>query len=308
MESSKPVGVCINIMKIAILGAKGYLGLRFTEFKSNKNIIQIPISRSMFNYHDPIILRQIIRGKGLDGILNCAGFTGRPNVDNCEEHKDMCYKLNVELPETIAKVCFDEKKLFFQIGSGCIYQGGLSSIDPSLGYKEEDEPNLSFDHPPCSYYSGTKAEMEKRIRKVPGVSIFRLRMPFSSIKDDRNLICKLAKYQKILEASNSITFIDEFISKTLGMIASRVPSGIYNVTNPGVVSNLELAKLLWERKIRHSEPKVFETTQDIKSVMRSPRSSCVLDSSKIASLGFGMSNVHEALNKCINQMDELKSA
>ena len=210
--------------------------------------------------------------------------------------------MNVELPETLAKVCFDENRTLFQIGSGCIYQGNPDAGNPDKGYREDDYPNFSFEHPPCSFYSGTKAEMEKRIKDTPGVSIFRLRMPFSSAKDDRNLLWKLSRYPKLIEASNSLSFLDEFISMSLKMVGAQTPSGIYNFTNPGVAKNSQIVQLLIDKGIRTSEMAFFSSTSEAHSVMRAPRSSCILDSTKIAALGFPISDVHESLLLCINKM------
>ena len=289
-------------MKIAILGSSGYLGSAYLRVKPPKGIRLVPASRSLVNYHDPFILREFFRGEHIKGVINCAGFTGKPNVDACEDSKELCFKMNVELPETIAKVCFDENRTLFQIGSGCIYQGTPDAGNPDKGFREEDEPNFSFEHPPCSFYSGTKAEMEKRIKDTPGVSIFRLRMPFSSTKDDRNLLCKLSRYPKLIEASNSLTFLDEFISKSLEMVAAQVPSGVYNFTNPGVVKNSQIAQLLIDKGIRSSQMAFFSSTSEAHSVMRTPRSSCILDSTKIAALGFPLSDAHESLLLCVKKM------
>lgn len=289
-------------MKIAILGSSGYLGSAYFQVKAPPGIHLVPASRSLINYHDPFILRAFLRSEQIKGVINCAGFTGKPNVDACEDSKELCFKMNVELPETIAKVCFDENRTLFQIGSGCIYQGNPDAENPGKGYREEDEPNFSFKHPPCSFYSGTKAEMEKRIKDTPGVSIFRLRMPFSSAKDDRNLLWKLSRYPKLIEASNSLSFLDEFISMSLKMVAAQTPSGIYNFTNPGVVKNSQIVQLLIDKGIRTSEMAFFSSTSEAHSVMRAPRSSCILDSTKIAALGFPLSDVHESLLLCINKM------
>jgi len=289
-------------MRIAILGSSGYLGSAYFQVKAPPGIRLVPASRSLVDYHDPFILREFLRSEQIRGVINCAGFTGKPNVDACEDSKELCFKMNVELPETIAKVCFDENRKLFQIGSGCIYQGNPDAGNPDKGYREEDEPNFSFEHPPCSFYSGTKAEMEKRIKDTPGVSIFRLRMPFSSAKDDRNLLWKLSRYPKLIEASNSLSFLDEFISTSLKMVAAQTPSGIYNFTNPGVAKNSQIVQLLIDKGIRSSEIAFFSSTSETHSVMRAPRSSCILDSTKIAALGFPLSDVHESLLLCISNM------
>lgn len=289
-------------MKIALLGSTGYLGRAYVRAPAPVGLTIVPIQRSRLDYFDPMALRQLIRAEKIDGILNCTGFTGKPNVDACEDQRELCFRLNVLFPETLARVCSDENILLIQIGSGCIYQGAPCAQEPDSGFKEEDEPNFSFEHPPCSYYSGTKAEMEKRIGSLSGVSIWRIRMPFSSRRENRNLLTKLAEYPKVLEARNSLTDLDEMVILTLRMLAAGVPSSIYNLTNPGSVLSSEIVDLLLRFGIRKIPPSYFSTSQEIAAVMRAPRSSCVLDSSKIARMGFPLRDVNEALACAVQTM------
>ena len=108
-------------MKIAILGSSGYLGSAYLRFKAPAGILLVPTPQKSVDYHDPLILREFIRSEQFKGVINCAGYTGKPNVDACEYSKERCFKMIVELPQTIAKVCFDENIFLIQIGSGCIY-------------------------------------------------------------------------------------------------------------------------------------------------------------------------------------------
>jgi hypothetical protein len=86
------------------------------------------------------------------------------------------------------------------------------------------------------------------------------------------------------------------------MVAAQVPSGVYNFTNPGVVKNSQIAQLLIDTGIRSSQMAFFSSTSEAHSVMRTPRSSCILDSTKIAALGFPLSDAHESLLLCVKKM------
>lgn len=289
-------------MKIALLGSSGYLGQAYLRAPVPPGLNLVPVQRNQLAYHDPTVLRNFIRNEKINAILNCAGFTGKPNVDACEDQKEICFQMNVLLPEILARVVADEKISLFQIGSGCIYKGIPSKKDSDQGFREEDEPNFSFNHPPCSYYSGTKAEMEKRICGLPGVSIWRLRMPFSALWESRNLLCKLANYPKVLEARNSLTDLEEMAVVTLRMLAARVPPGIYNLTNPGAILSSQIVELLLQHRIRKLPPLFFSSKEEMAAAMRAPRSSCVLDSSKISRMGFPMRDIQEALEEAVKNM------
>jgi dTDP-4-dehydrorhamnose reductase len=287
-------------MNVLLLGANGYIGRAFLHSKAPEGLTLIPVDRTRVDYFNHTTLRQLIHSERAEVLLNCSGYTGKPNVDECEKNKDLCFRLNVLWPEQLSRIAASCKIQLIQIGSGCIYQGVPQPKEPERGFMEEDEPNFNFDHPPCSFYSGTKAEMEKRIRHVPGVSIWRIRMPFTSDWDDRNLLAKLTKYPKILEAKNSITDLTEMIDVSLRMLVARVPSDIYNLTNPGVVANSEIIKMLLRQRIRTLPAAYFQSLDEIANVMEAPRSACVLDSTKVLKLGFPMRSVHDALEKAIS--------
>ena len=38
-------------------------------------------------------------------LINCVGYTGKPNVDACEEDKQNCWDLNVTFPTLLANEC-----------------------------------------------------------------------------------------------------------------------------------------------------------------------------------------------------------
>ena len=65
--------------------------------------------------------------------------------------------------------------------SGCVYQGskGVDASGNPIGFREEDEPNFSFQSGECSFYSGTKAMAEELlIQGGYDVYLWRLRLPF----------------------------------------------------------------------------------------------------------------------------------
>ena len=61
-------------------------------------------------------------------------------------------------------------------------------------------------------------------------------MPFNEFDGPRNYITKLMRYEKIVEFTNSLSHLDEFVSACWETWERRVPFGIYNVVNPGPVT------------------------------------------------------------------------
>ena len=106
---------------------------------------------------------QYIKDNRPDIIINACGYTGRPNVDACEDDKADCWDLNVNLPVNISTICKLYSIPFIHVSSGCIYTG----YDKE--YTEEDEPNFGIGSDDSSWYSKTKHACEtisKFIEKI----------------------------------------------------------------------------------------------------------------------------------------------
>ena len=81
-------------------------------------------------------------------IINAAGYTGSPNVDACEQHKQETINGNVVFPLQLEAA--NPFTPIIHITSGCVYTG----YKPG-GWTEEDAPNFDFNN--GSFYSGSKA-------------------------------------------------------------------------------------------------------------------------------------------------------
>jgi dTDP-4-dehydrorhamnose reductase len=168
------------------------------------------------------------------------------------------------------------------------------------GFTEEDEPNFSFKHPPCSFYSGTKALGEDAIKDGNGY-VCRLRIPFDDENNPRNYLTKLLKYPKYYDNVNSLSQKGEFVSACLSLIDKKAPYGIYNVTNPGYVSTLAVVDMfkIWRPDIS-KDWDAYKDDEEFYSDAIAQRSNCILDSSKLLKVaGIQMKSVYRALEDCI---------
>lgn len=89
-------------------------------------------------------------------VLNCAGCTGRPNVDWCEDNKQATIRSNVIGTLNLADVCFERDIHMTNFATGCIYAYDEKHTFDGPGFVETDPPN--FDG---SFYSLTKAKVEQ---------------------------------------------------------------------------------------------------------------------------------------------------
>ncbi|KAL1223815.1 Trifunctional UDP-glucose 4,6-dehydratase/UDP-4-keto-6-deoxy-D-glucose 3,5-epimerase/UDP-4-keto-L-rhamnose-reductase RHM1 [Cardamine amara subsp. amara] len=209
-------------------------------------------------------------------VFNSAGVTGRPNVDWCESHKTETIRANVAGTLTLADVCRENGLLMMNFATGCIFEYDAKHPEGSgIGFKEEDTPNFTG-----SFYSKTKAMVEELLKEFDNVCTLRVRMPISSdLNNPRNFITKISRYNKVVNIPNSMTVLDELLPISIEM-AKRNLKGIWNFTNPGVVSHNEILEMY--RDYINPEFKWANFTLDEQAkVIVAPRSNNEMDGSKL---------------------------
>jgi UDP-glucose 4,6-dehydratase len=183
------------------------------------------------------------------------------------------------------------------VSSGCIYEGRRGDGAP---FTEEDVPNFSFAHNNCSFYSGTKVIGEQVVKKWEKHYIWRLRIPFEEFDNSRNYISKILKYDKLLDAENSVSNKQEFVSACIQTITKNVPYGTYNITNSGFITTKQITEKF---KQTIAKDKVFNFVEEgefYKNIVKTPRSNCVMSNEKLLSTGIKMRTADEAFDYCLN--------
>ena len=283
-----------------ILGSSGYVGSKIFHFLTKNRRQVIGVSRSEIDYSNPKILKEFLRSKKPRFLINAAGYTGKPNVDACELAKTDCLDGNAVLPGTIRQICEELNITWGHVSSGCIFSGRKSD---GGGWTENDSPNFSFRSPPCSFYSGSKALGEEVLEGAANCYIWRLRIPFNEERSPRNYLQKLLNYDSLLEAENSVSHLEEFCQKCVESIEREVEPGIYNMTNPGSVTTSQVTEWMRDEGVTDKQFKFFEDEEHfMNKAAKTPRSNCVLDTSKAEIAGIGMRPVEEAMRESIQKM------
>jgi dTDP-4-dehydrorhamnose reductase len=317
---------------ILLLGHTGYIGQAFAQALQERNTPWLPLSRRDLDYTAFDALYRFLKETRPSLVINAAGYTGKPNVDACETHRSETLLGNVVLPATVAHACSALDIPCAHISSGCIYTGAkirtanairvernllapeirpLWEQDPTVihGFTENDEPNFTFRHPPCSFYSGSKALAEEAVRGVGRNYIWRLRIPFDQFDNPRNYLTKLLQYPRIYENVNSLSHRGDLVRACLDLWECRAPFGIYNVTNPGFVTTHQVVALI--REILEPSRKFEFWTDDAEFYRlgaKTPRSNCVLDVSKLLATGVTIRPVEEALRDSLRHWVPLDRA
>ena len=119
-------------MNILILG-KGYIGNYLNDRLQKIASVDFE-SKKWFNYTNVntlakrLLYKQSPTGRPeavskYDYVINCSGFTGRPNVDQGEDEQELCYELNTFTPLRVSSACKLHDINYIHISSGCIYNG-----------------------------------------------------------------------------------------------------------------------------------------------------------------------------------------
>lgn len=171
-----------------------------------------------------------------------------------------------------------------------------------VGFNETDEPNFCFRSPPANYVAGTKALAEERLRGSDRLYIWRIGRPFSHVDEPGNMISRLLSYPRIFEQYAAVSHLDEFVRGCLELVERGAPFGTYNVTNQGAITTRDIAELIERKLMPGRRFEFWASAQEFYGAAdRAPRSSCIIDSGKLARMGIRMRSAREAVEGAIDR-------
>jgi 3,5-epimerase/4-reductase len=199
----------------------------------------------------------------------------------------------------LADLCYERDIHCTIYATGCIFKyDDKHPLGSGIGFTEGDEPN--FDG---SFYSQTKGYMEPMLKCYPNCLILRVRMPVSDDLFHRNFVTKIVKYEKVVNIPNSMTILSEMLPASLAM-AKMGLTGVYNFTNPGVISHNQVLDLY----IKYIDPTYHYTNfsvEDQAKVIKADRSNNELDTTKLMKdmpEGIVINEIHTAFDLCFQRM------
>jgi dTDP-4-dehydrorhamnose reductase len=254
-------------MHIVILGA-GYIGKNLEKLLNTKAHKVTLIKRDYLDYHNPTKLKSL---DWADCVINASGFTGRPNIDECETKKELCHYLNVQVPIKITQALEESRCRLIHITSGCIYGGYQKE------FTEQDTPNMGlYANEGSSYYSKCKHEFELVARGR--ADLLRIRMPINNdCRHPRNFLSKIANYPRLINAKNSKSYIPDLAGFINALVQTELPPDTYNVVNQGALTTKDVIAYCGL-----PEPTEWVNLEDLK--LAAPRSNCVLSNAKASKI------------------------
>lgn len=257
---------------ITLIG-HGYVGEHIAEELKRQNL-----TYAWIKHTDPVPIETSV-------IINAAGYTGSPNVDACETHKQETINGNVIFPLRLEEAHLNIP--IVHISSGCVYTGYEKE------FTELDPPNFDFGN--GSFYSGSKALEQEVLKPYLSLSyLLRIRMPFGDQEHPKNFLTKMKKYNKLISFDNSLSYMPDVAAVAVHFATHLPEPGIYNVSNPGSSNAREIVSMMGIEK-------EFFTEEEFNQAVVAPRSNCVLNVDKLQAV-FPIRPVKEALQQAIGNL------
>merc|ERR1719357_1817106 len=276
--------------RFLLIGARGWIGGMVKDMLRKAGEM---VSCSKVRMQNREMLEKELDRVRPTHVLCCAGVTGRPNVDWCEDNKETTVRCNVIGTLTLADVCHQRNIHCANLATGCIFhyddKRPMHTWDSCTQtwikggkFTEESEPNFTG-----SWYSKTKGYVDQILRSsFPNVLTLRLRMPISDDLSPRSFITKISKYAKVVNIPNSMSVIHDLLPLYIEM-AKVNKTGVYNFTNPGVISHNQVLDL-YKKYIDPTFEYQNFSLEEQDRVLKAARSNNELDTTKLEECARGL--------------------
>jgi len=264
--------------RILVLG-KGYIGQKLQEALgcviSDARISTYTDAESVIKKYNPKIL------------INCIGYPGRNNVDDCELDKDKTISANTFVPILLAEATLRSGVKLVHISSGCIYHFDYIKDKPV----DEDRPADFFE----LFYSRAKSYADEALELLShkfNILVVRTRIPLDRQPHPKNLLTRLIKYRNVIDLPNSVIYIPDLVD-ALRHLVNIDAKGIYNVVNDG---GLRYPKLLdiYKKYVPDFKYKTVDFSK-----LNIVRTNLILSTQKLEHSGFKIRKIDEVLEECV---------
>ncbi|PIE20485.1 MAG: dTDP-4-dehydrorhamnose reductase [Neptuniibacter caesariensis] len=176
-------------VKILITGANGQVGTALRLQGENDGFFEvISLDSDQLDVTNYEQVSQQLTTHLPDYVINCAAFD---HVDEAEHAAELCYAVNTEGVDNLARLCGDFNIPVFHLSTDYVFDGHYAS-----GYTENDEVA------PLGVYGDSKWQGEERLRQLlPRHIILRVSWLFS--EQGNNFVLRTlesARKHKVLEA------------------------------------------------------------------------------------------------------------
>ena len=236
-----------------ILGANGFIGSNIlSELKTQRKRVLVLKNRM----EDIKGIKKLIQFYKPKYFINCAGLTGTPNTSWCNSNQRETLMTNVINQINILNLCNEYSVHCTLIGSGAIFK---SSNDP----KYSDSVGDLLDE--SNYYSKCRIMLEDQVKAFNNYLLLRINYPLSfdgkNLKNNKNLVLKLLRYENIENISLSVTNLDSMCSIIPSMVENN-ETGIFNFVNRGQLNMVDFYMMISKKfNIKIKKP-IIDTNRE----------------------------------------------
>jgi dTDP-glucose 4,6-dehydratase len=286
-------------MKFLVYGHKGWIGSMIVNLLAGK--YEVILGEARLDEEDKIEA-EIIKTHP-DRVISLTGRTHGPGVNNVDYLEqpgklEENVKDNLYGPLVLAIVCKKYHIHLTYLGTGCLFHDDGSA---QYDFDENGKPNFFG-----SAYSTIKGFTDRIMHQFEeNVLNVRIRMCLTDEHHYRNFITKLTTYEYICSIPNSMSVLPELLPIMVDM-AKRKITGTINLTNPGAITHNEILEMYKEIVDPNFTWKNF-TLDEQNKILKSARSSNVLNTNKLQSLYPNVTPIKEAVRRCLIKMAEGKA-
>lgn len=299
-------------LNILVTGANGQLGneMRIISKNTDYNFVFTDVitvegvETTILDITDIEAVRNIVKEKGIDCIINCAAYT---NVDKAESDVDFCRILNAVAPKNLATVMKEVNGLLVHVSTDYVFGG-----DPYNVPCKEDQKGT-----PTGVYGQTKLEGEQNIITTGCKHlIIRTAWLYSEfgknfVKTMLNLTSTKPELKVVFDQAGTPTYaydlavaiktmVDDYAKEISEENYSK--TGIYHFSNEGVCSWFDFTKVIAEMAGNTGCDIQPCHSNEFPSPVKRPAYS-VLDKTKIKeTFGLKIPYWTESLKTCINNL------
>lgn len=232
-----------------------------------------------------------------DAVIHTAAMT---NVDDCENRRDLAWRVNVEATRFIATACAGHESQLVHLSTDYVFDG---SNGP---YSEEDTPH------PISYYGESKLESERIVQELlPDAAIARTMVLFGTAHQVRLnfvnwIIERLGQGMPVTVVNDQYgnpTWAGDLAEMTLALLETEA-QGLFNTAGPDWVHRHALALMV--AKVFELDVALIKETDSasFQQTAQRPLQSGLKIDKIIRQTGFQPRSLKEALLAMKNRMSD----
>lgn len=224
-------------MKVLVTGVKGQLGYDVVRELQSRGHGAIGVDIEEMDITDETAVSRVMEETAPEAVIHCSAFTA---VDRAEEEQELCYKVNVQGTENIAKMCQKLGCKMLYLSTDYIFSG-----EGQRPWEPEDTPS------PLNAYGQSKYQGEVALRQyVDKYFIVRISWVFGI--NGNNFIKTMLRLGKengavkvVDDQIGSPTYTFDLAKLLVDMIETE-HYGAYHATNEGICSWYEFAKEIFQ--------------------------------------------------------------